>query len=78
MGYYDFPHTRNYDTDLGYLIKEYKTLIEKYNMTIDDIKNLDLHIMEILTSWITEGKLHVDAKYDINNERISFNFEKEV
>ena len=78
MGYYDFPHTRNYDTDLGYLIKKYKELIEKYNMTIEDIKNLDLHLMEILTNWITEGKLHVDANYDVDNERISFNFEKEI
>lgn len=25
MGYYDFPHTRNYDTDLGYLINWFKT-----------------------------------------------------
>lgn len=25
MGYYDFPHTRNYDTDLGYLIDWFKT-----------------------------------------------------
>lgn len=26
MAYYDFPHTRNYDTDLGYLIKQYQNL----------------------------------------------------
>ena len=25
MGYYNFPHTRNYDTDLGYLIDWFKT-----------------------------------------------------
>lgn len=25
MGYYEFPHTRNYDTDLGYLIDWFKT-----------------------------------------------------
>ena len=25
MGYYDFPHTRNYDTDLGFLIDWFKT-----------------------------------------------------
>ena len=24
MGYYEFPHTRNYDTDLGYLIDWFK------------------------------------------------------
>ena len=27
MGYYDFPHTRNYDQDLGFLIKKYKNMI---------------------------------------------------
>lgn len=34
MGYYDFPHTRNYDTDLGYLIKQYLTLREKVETLI--------------------------------------------
>lgn len=29
MGYYDFPHTRNYDSDLGFLISRYKELIER-------------------------------------------------
>lgn len=34
MGYYDFPHTRNYDTDLGYLIKQYLNLREEVNNLI--------------------------------------------
>ena len=29
MGYYDFPHTRNYDSDLGFLIKRYNEVIER-------------------------------------------------
>lgn len=29
MGYYNFPHTRNYDSDLGFLIKRYQELIER-------------------------------------------------
>lgn len=31
MGYYDFPHTRNYDSDLGFLIEKYKELKSTYN-----------------------------------------------
>lgn len=34
MGFYDFPHTRNYDSDLGFLIKRYNELIAKVD-TID-------------------------------------------
>ena len=30
MGYFDFPHTRNYDQDLGYLIEQYKHLTDLY------------------------------------------------
>lgn len=28
MSFFEFPHTRTYDTDLGWLIKDYKTLDE--------------------------------------------------
>lgn len=35
MGYYEFPHTRNYDTDLGYLIKQYLNLREEVDYLID-------------------------------------------
>lgn len=31
MGYYDFPHTRNYDSDLGFLIEKYKELQTTYS-----------------------------------------------
>lgn len=34
MSFFEFPHTRTYDSDLGWLIKEYETLD-------DAIKNLD-------------------------------------
>lgn len=40
MGYYEFPHTRNYDTDLGYLIKKYKELLKSYNITNEYLKKL--------------------------------------
>lgn len=31
MGYYEFPHTRNYDSDLGFLIEKYKELQTTYS-----------------------------------------------
>ena len=37
MGFYDFPHTRNYDSDLGFLIKRYNELIEKVDNIESDI-----------------------------------------
>ena len=50
MSFFEFPHTRTYDTDLGWLIKHTKTAeeaIEALNSwkeetqpTIDDFKNL--------------------------------------
>lgn len=40
MGYYEFPHTRNYDTDLGYLIIKYQELdTEVKNIDVDGLKN---------------------------------------
>ena len=35
MSYFEFPHTRNYDGDLGYLIKKLDELNEKYNNFFD-------------------------------------------
>lgn len=40
MAYYEFPHTKNFDTDVSFLINQYKELINK----IDNIQT------EILTS----------------------------
>lgn len=61
MGYYDFPHTRNYDSDLGFLIKKYKdlqgdyeTLIDIYNIVNENIKSTTL---EQLKTWLDDGTL---------------------
>ena len=50
MSFFEFPHTRTYDTDLGWLIKDYKTLdefkeavkhwIEDTQPTIDELNQL--------------------------------------
>lgn len=46
MAYYDFPHTRNYDTDLGYLIKKYQNLQE-------EIDNIDISNLQSLPDKVT-------------------------
>lgn len=48
MGYYDFPHTRNYDSDLGFLISRYKELIER----VDGIES----------SILSQAKDYTDAQ----------------
>ena len=50
MSFFEFPHTRTYDSDLGWLIKDYETLNEAIAVlntwkeetepTIEDFKNL--------------------------------------
>lgn len=50
MSFFEFPHTRTYDSDLGWLIKDYKNLDEAIKAlnqwkedtqpTIDDFKSL--------------------------------------
>ena len=55
MSFFEFPHTRTYDSDLGWIIKDTKTLddivknilqwIDDTQPTIDDLKNLYNTIM---------------------------------
>lgn len=50
MSYFEFPHTRTYDSDLGWLIKDAKEIddivkniidwIEETQPTLDDLKNI--------------------------------------
>lgn len=45
MGYFDFPHTRTYESDLGWLIKR----VTSYDETI-----------EALNTWISENQPKLD------------------
>lgn len=45
MGFFEFPHTRTYDSDLGWLIKQ----VNSYDETIDT-----------LNTWITENEPKID------------------
>lgn len=66
MSFFEFPHTRTYDSDLGWLIKDYKTLDELIDAikewirvtqpTIDDFKALyDAIISGDLPEGMQEG-----------------------
>ena len=72
MGYYNFPHTRNYVSDLGFLIKKYYELgkdydtlvaiyekIKKYIASIDDkiIEYTEKFTLEQLQKWLDDGTL---------------------
>lgn len=57
----DFPHTAEYDKDLGWLIKKYKdlhgdyqTLLEIYNYVKEHIKDITI---EQLKKWLDDGTL---------------------
>lgn len=63
MALYDYPHTANYDQDLGFLITRYLKLLEDVNATREDIKNLDKHISKILMEMLANGQLLVDLSY---------------
>lgn len=53
MALYDYPHTGNYDQDLGFLIKRYKELIEEYKSVNDKYETL-LKIYEMVQKDIKE------------------------
>ena len=72
MGYYEFPHTRNYDTDLGYLIQRYfelNTSFESLEKNFNDLKawciaQLNSEALKTLVSnkldeWLQDGTLAV-------------------
>lgn len=75
MAYFnEFPHTRAYDGDLGWLIKMYKELLE-YFSNIDNILNENLE--KILQDFLESGELYVDSVYTSQTQDIKFIFTKE-
>ena len=63
MSFFEFPHTRTYDSDLGWLIKDYKTLDE----LIDAIK-----------SWIEETQPTIDELVRLYTDIMNGNFPDEM
>ena len=57
MAFFEFPHTRSYDTDLGWLIKEYDSLKSDYDTLTnccEDVQNR-LAALESLYNQIMSG-----------------------
>lgn len=92
MGFYDFPHTRNYDSDLGFLIKRYNELIAKVDniertilaqanaYTDRQIANFNAMVDALRTELTTQYASFVqsvNANIDIMNSRIDI-FDDEI
>ena len=52
MSYFDFPHTRNYDSDLSFLIDEYQRLLNKVEELIGKIDEGDVATLQDLSKAI--------------------------
>lgn len=52
MSYFDFPHTRNYDSDLSFLIDEYQRLLTKVEQLIGKIDEGDVATLQDLNKAI--------------------------
>ena len=52
MSYFDFPHTRNYDSDLSFLIDEYQRLLTKVEELIGKIDTGDVATLQDLSNAI--------------------------
>lgn len=79
---YDFPHTRKYDGDLGFLIEYYKEVKEAYDGTwarINELADyLETHLPELASEYLDEalkaGRFAVNLKYSADDTSLTFNY----
>lgn len=79
---YDFPHTRKYDDDLGFLIEYYKEVKEAYDGTwarINELADyLETHLPELVSDYIDialrEGIIAVNLKYIPSDTSLTFTY----
>lgn len=74
MGLYEYPHTGNYDQDLGFLIKQYKDLINGYKGLIDIYARFLEEIEKNINELIASGKITLDGIYNEDDTSLSFVF----
>ena len=88
---YDFPHTRKYDDDLGFLIEYYKEVKEAYDGTWDRIDELadylETHLPELASEYLDnalkEGRIYMKLNYyeltinDVTHGALSFSFNQD-
>lgn len=79
---YDFPHTRKYDDDLGFLIECYKEVKEAYDGTwarINELADyLETHLPELVSDYIDvalrEGRIAVNLRYNADDTSLTFSY----
>ena len=88
MGYFnEFPHTRGYDGDLGWLIKIYKELLSTYSSILNDYQhvleeiaginnNIEGYVTDIVNNALEAGSISLTTTYDESNSRLIFNFKE--
>lgn len=74
MALYDYPHTGNYDQDLGFLIKQYKDLIDGYKGLIDIYAKFLEEIEKNINELLASGKIILDGIYNEDDTSLSFVF----
>ena len=74
MALYDYPHTGNYDQDLGFLIKQYTDLIDGYKGLIDIYAKFLEEIKKNIHELLASGKITLDGIYNEENTSLSFVF----
>lgn len=79
---YDFPHTRKYDDDLGFLIEYYKEVKEAYDGTWTRINELadylETHLPELASEYLDtalrEGRIAVNLRYSAEDTSLTFSY----
>lgn len=67
MGFYDFPHTRNYDSDLGFLIEKYKELQTTYNNFVskDEFNTTISTLQRTLEKELNDTVQELEQNYNV-------------
>ena len=88
---YDYPHTRKYDDDLGFLIEYYNEVKEAYDGTwarINELADyLETHLPELASEYLDnalkEGRIYMKLKYqvitinEVTHGALSFSFNQD-
>ena len=71
MSFFEFPHTRNYDSDLGWIIQKVKFLLEEYAGLLEQVNENTEAISELsdtLTKSLAEFRAELDDFADTIEE----------